>query len=62
MSTKNTRIEREQYLFKEGDPSDTLYLIKSGRIALVKSNFSLDDGVQIAEKVSGEIVGDLSFF
>lgn len=62
MSTKNTRIERDQYLFKEGDPSDTLYLIKSGRIALVKSNFSLDDGVQIGEKVSGEIIGDLSFF
>lgn len=62
MSTKNTRIERDHFLYKEGDPSDTLYLIKSGRIAIVKSNFNLDDGVQIAEKVSGEIIGDLSFY
>lgn len=62
MSTKNTKVERDTFLYREGDPSDTLYMIKSGRIALVKSNFNLDDGVQIAERVTGEIIGDLSFF
>jgi len=31
---KNVRFEAGQYLFREGDPADQLYLIRHGRVAL----------------------------
>ena len=50
-------IERGQVLFERGDPSDTLYLVASGRFFV----FLDTDQDPVAEIGAGEPVGDLAF-
>lgn len=47
-------------LFREGDPSDAMYVIKSGRIAITKAKGSKD--IHLAELVPGEMLGEMAFF
>ena len=62
MSNKNIQLSKGQYLFKEGDSSLSMYLIKSGRLAVTRKNFNSDDEVTLSEKVNGELIGEMAFF
>ncbi len=53
-------LKRDQILFREGDPSDSMYVIKSGKIAITKSKGSSE--VVLAELGPGDMLGEMSFF
>ena len=47
-------------MFREGDASDAIYVIKSGRIAITKTKGSGE--IILAEKKPGEMLGEMAFF
>lgn len=61
-SNKSVKLEKGQYLFKEGDNSSSMFLIKSGRLAVSRKNFNSEDEVILGEKVVGELIGEMAFF
>ena len=54
------KLAKNDILFREGDPSDAMYVIKSGRIAITKAKGSGE--IILAEKVNGEMLGEMAFF
>lgn len=54
------KIERDHYLFREGDPPDALYVIKSGKFAVVKTKGNAE--IVLAEIGAGALVGEMAFF
>ena len=54
------KLGKGDILFREGDPSDAMYVIKSGRIAITKSKGSGE--IILAEKKAGEMLGEMAFF
>jgi len=54
------KIERDHYLFREGDPPDAMYVIKSGKFAVVKTKASSE--IVLAEIGPGSMVGEMAFF
>jgi CRP/FNR family transcriptional regulator, cyclic AMP receptor protein len=62
MSNKSIKVDRGQYLFREGDSSTSMYIIKSGRLAITKKNFNSEEEVILTEKVNGELLGEMAFF
>lgn len=62
MSNKSIRLAKNDILFKEGDASEAMYLIKSGRIAVFRLNASKDKEIILSEKVQGELLGEMAFF
>ena len=54
------KIERDHYLFREGDPPDAMYVIKSGKFAVVKTKASSE--IVLAEMGPGSMVGEMAFF
>src|SRR5580704_8364212 len=54
------KLGKNDILFREGDPSDAMYVIKSGRIAITKAKGSGE--IILAEKKSGEMLGEMAFF
>lgn len=54
------KLAKGDILFREGDPSDAMYVIKSGRIAITKAKGSGE--IVLAEKVNGEMLGEMAFF
>lgn len=61
-ANKMIKLAKGDYLFREGDPSENMYLIKSGRIAITKKTFSEGDEIVLAEKINGELIGEMAFF
>jgi CRP/FNR family cyclic AMP-dependent transcriptional regulator len=55
-----TKIERDHYLFREGDPPDAMYVVKSGKFAVVKSKSNSE--IVLAEIGPGAMVGEMAFF
>jgi CRP/FNR family cyclic AMP-dependent transcriptional regulator len=53
-------ILKDHYLFREGDPPDAMYVIKSGRLAVTKNK--LNSEINLAELGPGAMVGEMSFF
>lgn len=53
-------LKKGEYLFREGDNSDAMYVIKSGRIAITKAKGSSE--IVLAELVAGEMLGEMAFF
>jgi len=49
-----------QFIFKEGEPSKSLFLIKKGTVAIRKMKGS--NYVEIARIYTNEVVGEISFF
>jgi CRP/FNR family cyclic AMP-dependent transcriptional regulator len=49
-----------QYLFREGDPSSSLYLIKRGSVAVRKMKGA--NYIELGKVYSSEVLGELSFF
>jgi CRP-like cAMP-binding protein len=54
------KLGKGDILFREGDPSDSMYVIKTGRIAITKAKGSGE--IILAEKAGGEMLGEMGFF
>lgn len=54
------KLSKNEVLFREGDESDAMYVIKSGRIAITKAKGSGE--IILAEKKAGEMLGEMAFF
>lgn len=58
LSSERYTLEEGEYLFRQGDTSDTVYVIIEGALAVY-----LDTGGnrnEIAERVTGEVVGEIA--
>jgi CRP/FNR family cyclic AMP-dependent transcriptional regulator len=53
-------LKKGEVLFKEGDASDAMYVIKSGKIAIMKSKGTSE--IVLAELGSGDMLGEMGFF
>lgn len=60
MSGGPKKVERDHYLFREGDPPDAMYVIKSGKFAVVKAKSNSE--IVLAEIGPGAMVGEMAFF
>lgn len=54
------QFKKGEILFKEGDPSDAMYVIKKGTIAITKAKGSSE--IILAELRAGEMLGEMAFF
>lgn len=54
------KIERDHYLFREGDAPDAMYVVKSGKFAVVKTKQNSE--IVLAEIGPGSMVGEMAFF
>ncbi len=57
---KTKQLEKDQTLFKENEPSEAMYIIKSGRIKITKVKGS--SHVILAELGPGQMIGEMGFF
>ncbi|MCB0422399.1 MAG: Crp/Fnr family transcriptional regulator [Bdellovibrionales bacterium] len=60
MSGGVRELKKGEILFREGAPSDAMYVIKSGRIAITKAKGTKE--IVLAELVAGEMLGEMAFF
>ncbi len=60
MSSGVKNLSKNDILFREGDSSDAMYVIKTGRIAITKAKGSGE--IVLAEKKAGEMLGEMAFF
>ncbi len=61
MATSGPRkVERDHYLFREGDAPDAMYVVKSGKFAVVKTKSNSE--IVLAEIGPGAMVGEMAFF
>ena len=61
MSDKpSTVLERAEWVFKKGDPGDSLFLIKSGMVQIVKEINGND--VTLATLSDNEVFGEMALF
>ena len=58
MSAK--KVAKDHYLFREGDPPDAMYVVKSGRLSVVKTKANSE--IVLAEIGPGAMVGEMAFF
>jgi CRP/FNR family cyclic AMP-dependent transcriptional regulator len=54
------KIEKDFYLFREGDMPDAMYVVKSGKFAVVKTKQNSE--IVLAEIGPGAMVGEMAFF
>lgn len=54
------KVEKDKYLFREGDAPDAMYVIKSGKLAVVKTKQNSE--IVLAEIGPGAMVGEMAFF
>ena len=55
------RLDAGEVLFEEGEASDEIYLIRSGRVEICKSGSAGKKSFVIAENKTGEVFGELAF-
>lgn len=60
MSTGAKKIPAGHYLFRDGDPSDAMYVIKGGKLAVTKAKNNSE--IILAELGPGAMVGEMAFF
>jgi CRP-like cAMP-binding protein len=53
-------LKKSEILFREGDASDAMYVIKSGKIAITKAKGTSE--VILAELGPGDMLGEMAFF
>lgn len=53
-------LKKGEILFREGDASDAMYVIKSGKIAITKTKGNSE--IILAELKPGEMLGEMAFF
>ena len=54
------QLSAGQYLFREGDPSDACYVVKSGQIVITKSKGNAE--IELATLRTGQMFGEMAFF
>ncbi|MCB0391106.1 MAG: Crp/Fnr family transcriptional regulator [Bdellovibrionales bacterium] len=54
------QLSKGEILFREGDPSDAMYVIKKGKIAITKAKGNSE--IILAELMPGEMLGEMAFF
>lgn len=54
------QLKKNELLFREGDPSDAMFVIKSGKIAITKAKGTSE--VVLAELGPGDMLGEMAFF
>src|SRR3954470_4638509 len=59
-STQSRYFRPGQYLFREGDPSNCIYIVQKGTIAIQKRKAG--GQVEIARVYAHEVLGEMSFF
>ncbi len=60
MSGVSKKLEKGQLLFREGDASDSMYVVKKGRISITKTKG--DSEVELANMGPGQMFGEMAFF
>jgi CRP/FNR family cyclic AMP-dependent transcriptional regulator len=60
ITPQNRSYSPGQFLFREGEPSNSMYLVKKGTLAIRKSKSG--GFVELARVYANEVVGELSFF
>lgn len=58
--TDPKKLEKGQLLFREGDPSDSMYVVKKGKISITKTKG--DSEVELASIGPGQMFGEMAFF
>ncbi len=53
-------LKKSEYLFREGDPSVAMYVIKTGKLGILKSKGNSE--ITLAELGPGDMVGEMAFF
>ena len=53
-------FKKGDVLFREGDPSEAMYVIKTGKVAITKAKGSSE--IQLAELGPGDMLGEMAFF
>lgn len=56
LSAEEVELDAGSYLFHEGDASDSLYVVRNGRLEV------LQEGVAVREMGRGEVIGELGLF
>jgi CRP/FNR family cyclic AMP-dependent transcriptional regulator len=54
------QLKKGDILFREGEPSEAMYVIKSGKIAIMKTKGSSE--ILLAELGAGDMLGEMAFF
>ena len=54
------KIDAGKFLFREGDPPDAMYVVKTGKLAVVKVKANAE--IVLAEIGPGAMVGEMAFF
>lgn len=54
------KVPKDHYLFREGDPPDAMYVIKTGKLAVVKTKQNSE--IILAEIGPGAMIGEMAFF
>ncbi len=60
MAGELKELKKGDILFREGDASDAMYVIKKGKIAITKAKGSSE--IELAELGPGEMLGEMAFF
>jgi CRP-like cAMP-binding protein len=60
LSAGSRKVPAGHYLFRDGDPSDAMYVIKGGKFAVTKSKNTSE--IILAELGPGAMVGEMAFF
>jgi CRP/FNR family cyclic AMP-dependent transcriptional regulator len=60
LSAGSRKIPAGHYLFRDGDPSDAMYVIKGGKLAVTKAKNNSE--IVLAELGPGAMVGEMAFF
>lgn len=53
-------VQKNEFLFKQGDPADSMYIVKSGKISLLISNGTTEKEIDTASM--GQLLGEMSLF
>jgi CRP-like cAMP-binding protein len=60
MAATTREFGKGQYLFREGEPSSSMFLIKKGSVAIRKTKGS--GYVEVARLHQNQVIGEISFF
>ncbi|MBX3040240.1 MAG: Crp/Fnr family transcriptional regulator [Bdellovibrionaceae bacterium] len=58
--SQSKKVQKDSYLFREGDAPDAMYIIKSGQFAVTKTKGTSE--VVLAEIKAGAMVGEMAIF
>ena len=60
MGKRVVKLKKGEDLFNEGDPSDAMYIINKGRLAITKNKGN--SSITLAELKAGDMLGEMAFF